>query len=182
MGIWDTVKNLGSAIVPGVAPVAEMAEGFWNSVSGQQNPNNVPNLQAEPRADQRAGEKTLGTWAMTGEGPSAAQELISRNRAENAAQQVGMAKSMGGDPALANRNAAEGIARGSSEAAFQGSIMRSQEQQQAMQNYMDSLHATRAQDLGYQGALWNIDAQNAANEQGLWLSLLNTGAKAAGGM
>jgi len=173
--------QVGGAAGMDTGSLGGMAKGFWNSVTGQYDPNSVPNLQNDTRNQQVGAERVVGDWALTGKGPSAAQELVARNRAEGAATQVGMAKSLGGDPALANRNAAEGIARGNAEASFQGSLLRSQEQQQAMQNYLDSLHATRAQDLGYQNALWGIGSQNAANEQAMWMSLLSSAGKAAGG-
>jgi len=148
------------------------AGGAWDTLTGQYHASDVPNLQAQPRADQRAAESTLGNWAMTGQGPSAAQDIIENNRAQNAATQIGAAKSMGGDPALANRNAANAIANGNAAATYQGTVLRAQEQQQAMQNYLDSLHATRAQDLGYQGALWGIGQSNAEKEGDAWQNLL----------
>lgn len=152
--------------------IGDWAGGAWDTLTGQYDPAQVPNIQAEPRADQRGAEKTLGNWAMTGQGPSAAQDIIENNRAQNAATQIGAAKSMGGDPALANRNAANAIANGNAAATYQGTVLRAQEQQQAMQNYLDSLHATRAQDIGYQGALWGIGQSNAEKEGDAWQNLL----------
>jgi hypothetical protein len=156
--------------------------GAWDTLTGQYDPSSVPNDQKWEADRQRGNAALLGKWATTGEGPSQAQALLDRNRGINAATQLGAAKSLGGDPALANRNAAEAISRGNADATFQSGIIRTQEQQQAMQNYINALNATRAQDLGYQNALWNIGQGNAQRSQDFWQGILTGGAKWAGGM
>lgn len=160
---------------------ADWAGGAWDSLTGQYDPSSVPDLQAQTRGDQRLAQGQLQGWAFTGQGPSAAQSMIEHNRAANAGMNIGAAKSMGGDPALANRNAANAIAQGNAAATYQGGIIRATEQQQAMQNYLNSLNATRAQDMNYQNAMYGIGQGNAANEQQAWMSLLGGLGKAAGG-
>lgn len=153
----------------------------WNSLTGQYDPNEVPNLQNDVRKGQVGAQQELSGWALKGEGPSAAQTMLDHNRATNTAQQIGAAKSMGGDPALANRMAAEGITQGNAQATYQASILRAQEQQQAMENYLNQLNATRSQDLGYQNAMWNIGQGNSSRAQDAWMGLLSSGGAVAGG-
>lgn len=154
---------------------------YSKTLTGQTDPNRRTGNINQSRGMQREGLGTVGDWAFTGTGPSQAQGLVQRNRAEGAAQQVGMAKTMGGDPALANRNAAEGIARGNAEASFQGAQLRAQEQQQAMSNYLQGVQAMREQDQGLYNTQIGVDQQNAANRQSFWGNAINTGASAIGG-
>lgn len=155
--------------------------GAWDSLTGQYDPNSVPNLQEHEMRLQHEAQGKLKDWAFTGNGPSVAQTMLDHNRALNTANQIGAAKSMGGDPALANRMAAEGITQGNAQATYQGTLLRSQEQQQAMENYLNQLNATRAQDLGYQNAMWNIGQGNAGRAQDAYLGLVSGGASLAGG-
>lgn len=155
---------------------------YSQTLTGQVDPNRRTGKEKSARKMQKQGLQTVGNWAFTGEGPSAAQEMVQHNRSANAANQIGMAKTMGGDPALANRMASTGIAQGNADAAFQGSVLRSQEQQQAMQNYLQGVQAMRQQDLQKYQAQIGVDQQNAANRKEFVGGLINKGASAIGGV
>lgn len=154
----------------------------YNALSGQTDPMPDQKQQRQSRHQQQIALGTVGNWAMTGQGPSAAQNMVERNRAENAAQQVGMAKTMGGDPSLANRNAQEGIARGAADASYQGAVLRSQEQQQQMQNYLTGLNQLRQGDIDVYGNTLAARQQNAANKQQFWGGIMDKAGMAIGGM
>lgn len=163
-----------------------MAFGFigdaYNAVAGKTDVHRGEGPQRQARQSQRAVGGRLYDMAFNGTGPSSAQALVDRNRSQNAAQQVGMAKTLGGDPALANRLAAEGIAKGNAEASYQGALIRNQEQQQAMQSYLQNLAAMRGQDVNVYGQQLQANQQNTANEKEFIGGLINKGASAIGGM
>ena len=146
----------------------------WDSLTGQYDPSTVPNLQNDTRNDQIKAGRELQGWAFTGNGPSAAQNIIEQNRAQNSANQLGMAKSMGGDPALANRNAASAISQGSQAATYQGTVLRAKEQQDAMAKYLAQLSSIRGADMDYQSALMGVGERNATKEGAAWQKLLET--------
>lgn len=153
----------------------------YRALSGQTDVHRSEGPQRQARGQQQDANGVLQNWAFNGAGPSSAQALVDRNRAENAAQQVGMAKTLGGDPALANRMASEGIGRGASEATYQGALVRNQEQQQAMQNYLNNLATMRGQDVSVYGQQLQANTTNAANQQQFLGNLINKGASAIGG-
>jgi hypothetical protein len=108
----------------------------------------------------------IGQWGFTGEGPSAAQKLVEMNRSQNAANMIGSAKSMpGGNPALANQLAAEGIARGNASATLGGAQIRSAEQQAMIGNYMSGLSGARDQDIRMHESKLAADQRNTDKKQ-----------------
>ncbi len=174
------------SVFPGVGTAAGAIGGgliggfMGNSLSAQTSPyygegqaNQAYAVQGDALGMMRAG-------AM-GQGPSAAQQMVERNRSQNAAQAVGMAKSMGGDPGLANRNMTNQIARGNADASYQGALLRAQEQQAAQQAYLQGATAARGQGIELAGQRKNMAGQNASNRAGFLGGMLNMGGGLIGG-
>lgn len=160
----------------------DAAFSVYDTLTGQTDPTQGQGQQRQVRGKQMEGLDTLGNWAMTGNGPSGAQAMVQRNRAENAATQIGTAKTMGGDPALANRMASEGIARGSAEASFQGAQLKAAEQQSAMDQYIRGLEGARGQDIDVYGTETAARQQNAANKKQFWGDMISYAAGGVGGI
>lgn len=160
---------VGTAIMPGVGTVlgglggAAIGGFLGGALSGTADVDQYAARSNAIGARQTQNADMLGQWARTGQGPSAAQAMVQRNRAENAAQQVGMAKTMGGDNALANRAASEGITQGNAEAAYQGQQLRAQEQQAVMQQYTQALASQRAAEVAQYQAQLGVSQKNAEN-------------------
>ncbi len=179
----------GTMIMPGVGTLVGGGAGFLlgglsgDSLSAQTDPWYGAQQQGLSRVDQSDTIATNKRWAETGEGPSNAQALVEKNRTDNAARSMGMAKSMpGGDSVLANRQAQEAIAQGDQGATFQGALLRNQEQQQAMNNLIAQENARRAQDMALYQQLQQGKQANAENRAGFLSGLLNMGGSAGGGM
>jgi len=113
-------------------------------------------------------DATLKQWALTGQGPSAAQGLIAEERAKNMAAAASAAKSapglgLSGQQRLANIGQGRAVA----EAASKGATLRAQEQQQAMQNSLDEY---RTQAQAYADAMRanaQVAAENAGTRRGI---------------
>lgn len=147
----------------------------FQDLTGQTPTYNQWSSNARTRSHQQSeGLGLLKDWAFTGEGPSAAQSLIDMNRQQNAANMIGSAKSMpGGNPALANQLAAEGIARGNAQATLQGVQLRSAEQQQAMSNYMTGLQGARQLDQDMYQKKLEAEQKNTAGRQAFIGGIMN---------
>jgi hypothetical protein len=137
-----------------------------NWLSDQFNPYNEFHAGVE-RPDPRI-QQQVTQWALTGQGPSAAQDMLRKERANNIAAAQSMAKSspglgISGQQRLASMGASKSIAEASNKAA----VLRAQEQQQAMQNYAD-LYRTQAQ--AYADAMRanaQVAAENASAKRGI---------------
>lgn len=180
---------VGTMVMPGVGTLVGAGGGLLlggltgDSLSAQTDPWYGAQQQGLSRVDQSATIDLNKRWAETGQGPSNAQALVERNRTDNAARAMGMAKSMpGGDSVLANRQAQEAIAQGDQSATFQGALLRNQEQQQAMNNLIAQENARRAQDMALYQQLQQGKQANAENRAGFLSGLLNMGGGAGGGM
>lgn len=172
----------GTAVMPGIGTAIGAVGG--GLLGGFFAPEDVNPNQAEINrliGLQHQNDAVLRNWATTGSGPSQAQPLLEHARADNAANQIGYAKTLGGDAALANRVANDGIARGNAELAHKAALVRSQEQQQAMQNYMQSLQAQQNAALGVANMNAGVQGQNIARQQQWNGQLLQAGAGMAGG-
>lgn len=178
----------GTAIGAGAGGLIGGFGGFgniWDSMTGQTDPDNrFSNSQTNRSKKQAVALGTVGDWALTGNGPSAAQGLLDQNRAQNAAQMISASKSMpgGGNPALANQMASEGIARQNAAATASAATLRAQEQQQMMQNYLASLQAAREADINMYGKSKAVDVQNTENKQGFLGGLMGGGGGMIGGI
>ncbi len=177
----------GTMVMPGIGTVIGGVGGgllgglMGDSMSAGVDPYRFTGQSAQSRGDQT---QTIGMnqrWATTGEGPSNAQALVEKNRTDNAARAMGMAKSLpGGDSVLANRQAQEAIAQGDAQASFQGALMRNQEQQQAMQNLVAQENARRAQDIAIFQQQQETAKSNAENRSGFLSGMLGMGGSGGG--
>lgn len=172
----------GASLGPIGAGVGAVAGGLFGGFFGPSEVN--PNQDEINRLIglQHQNDFALQQAAL-GKGPSQAQALLSHANAENAANQIGYAKTLGGDPALANRIAAEGVVKGNLENSHQAALLRSQEMQQAQEAYTGQLNAERGANAGFYGQQMQREGQNNATKQAWQGQLFQAGAKAgAGGM
>lgn len=179
-GPGTAVGAVGGGLIGGFGGFGNI----WGNMTGQTDPTNMYSKAADRRSNlQRDALDIEKRWAFTGEGPSAAQDLIEMNRSQNAANMIGSAKSVpGGNPALANQLAAEGVSRGNAAATLQGAQLRSAEQQAAMQNYQTGLQGARQQDIDLYNARLGAEQQNTAGKQGFIGGLFSGAGRAMGGM
>lgn len=182
-GVGTAVGAVGGGLIGGVVGGFGGFGNIMDNMTGVVNPEADQSREVEMRNQQMAEQGVLSNWAMTGNGPSAAQRLLEMNRAQNAAQQIGMAKSMpGGNAALANQLAAEGIARGSGMATVNAAQLRAQEQQAAMQQLMAARQATRESDIDMYRNKQAVNMNNAENRQGFIGGLMSGGGGLMGGL
>jgi hypothetical protein len=176
------VGMAGGAVVGGV--IGGLSDGdLMGDLQGQTNPNLYDGTQRGRSQQQGAFLGKVGNWAMTGQGPSAAQQLVEMNRQQNAANMIGSAKSMpGGNPALANQLASEGIGRGNAAATLQGAQIRSAEQQAMINNWLTGQQAARDADIRVQELKLGAAQKNTEGRQGFLGGLMSGGGGALGGM
>jgi hypothetical protein len=131
---------------------------------------NAPSLNTlqsdQARAQQMALANALQGQAY-GTAPSIAQAQLQAGTDANIAQQMAMAQSGRGNPALAQRLAMQNAAGAQQTMAQQATLARLQEQQQAQQNLANLLSGTRSQDLT--GATANLGAQTNVLTTGMGL-------------
>jgi hypothetical protein len=182
-----TGAMVGSAVMPGIGTAVGAGAGLLFGgflgpmLSGSVDAEKYALEQAQTRAKLGQFTNRLGQWAEHGNPHSVAQQMVQHNRGENAATQVGMAKTMGGDNALANRIAAEGVTRGNLESSYQGQVLKAQEQQAATQQYLAAMDAQRMRDIEMYNAKQGNAQVSAARDADFYGGMLNEGAKAAGG-
>lgn len=171
----------GTAIMPGIGTaIGAIGGGLLGGFFGGSDEPVMSEEEKQVRQMQMANLERLRANAAGG-GASVADRMVEHNRAENAAHQVGMAKTLGGDPALANRLAAEGIARGNAEAAYQGQQLRVQEQQFADQLYTQALGQGRAPDAGYTAMVNAANVAEAERRRQQQGQMMNNAAQVVGG-
>lgn len=180
---------VGTVAMPGVGTLVGAGAGgllgglMGGSLSAGVDPNQFNRDQAAARKMQMQNAGALQRWAYTGEGPSNAQAILEKNRADNAARMVGMAKSMpGGDSVLANRQAAQGIAEGNAAATYQAALLRNQEQQQAMQQLQNQENQIRQTDAEIAAKKLAVEQENKKNRAGFLSGMLGMGGGAGGGL
>jgi len=138
-------------------------------------------LQNQVRNSQVQGLNTVGNWALNGTGPSQAQSLLTQAREQNNASAGGMAKVIaGGNPALQASLTSNMLAKQNAATGYQASQLRAQEQQQAMQQYLQGLQAAREADIDVGKARTAIDVHNA-DARGAFFSGLMGGLGGAAG-
>lgn len=177
----------GTMVAPGFGTVVGGVGGgllgglLGDSLSAQQPSSGYLKNQEWGRNQQVGNIQGLQAQAA-GMGPSAAQGMIEKNRADNAARALGYAKSMpGGDHVLANRAAADAIAQGNQDATWQGATLRAQEQQAAQQQLTGAIGDQRGQDLDLYKTRQEIEAKNKEKNAQMLGGLLNMGGGMAGG-
>ena len=207
---WDDAKSgattgavagasAGTMIMPGLGTLAGGAigavgggliggyggfgGGLWDTLSGQVDTGQYFGESNDVAKRQSQNEGMLQNWAQTGNGPSAAQNLLARNRSEGQQRALSNAKSMGaGNPALTAQLANRQQAQVSADSALQSSTLRAQEQQNAMQAYQQALQARRQAAIDQDKARLEAEQKNAENNSGFIGSLLNGAGGAMGGM
>lgn len=179
-GVGTAVGAVGGGLIGGFGGFGNI----WDHMTGQTSTENPWSANAATRSHQQSEALgQVGNWGFTGQGPSAAQSLVEMNREQNAANMIGSAKSMpGGNPALSNQLAAEGVARGNAAATLQGAQIRSQEQQAMIQNYMTGLQSAREADQQMYQTKLEGEQKNTAGKQGFISGLMGGGGGLLGGM
>ncbi len=130
----------------------------------------------------RNGQASLASQLQAqanGQGPSLAGGMLRQNADRSIAQQMAVTAAQGGNPALAQRNAAIGAAQVNRQAGSDAAQMRIQEQQSAQQQLGNVLSNARNQDIGVntsqagltQGT--NLANQAATNQFGLAQGQMN---------
>lgn len=177
---------IGTAFMPGVGTAVGAGAGFLYGMGGGNllntfsgggvNPNARFKEQNQFRHAQIGALNTVGNWGMTGQGPSAAQTLLNQQRQKDNTQAFSNAKAMaGGNPALQQRLASDQQATNNAQAAYGASVLRSEEQQQAMDNYLKGLQGGREADIDVGRAKTAVDVSNAEKRGGFLSGLVGGG-------
>ena len=183
-GIGTAVGAIGGGLLGGmIGGGGGFGGGLFDTLSGRANPD--PRFAGAEQQGQRMEQNanTLQNWAYSGNGPSAAQALLERNRSEGQGRAISNAKSLaGGNPALAAQLANRQQAQASADAGFQSATLRAQEQQQAMQAYQAALERRRQQDIDIAKAKAEADQKNAEKGSGFIGSIMSNFGGGLGGM
>ncbi len=172
----------GTAIMPGIGTaIGAIGGGLFGGFFGGSEEPVMSEEEKQVRQMQLANLQRLQTQAAGQGSPSSAERMVEHTRAENAASALGMAKTIGGDPALANRLAADAITRGNAEASYQGGLIRSQEQQAAQQLYTQALGQGRSPDASYTQHMNVMNAAEAERRRQMYGSMLNNAGQVVGG-
>lgn len=186
-GVGTAVGGVGGALLGGmIGGGGGFGGGLFNTLSGAASTDSRFGQGSGVHADAQRmdqNQNMLQQWAQTGNGPSAAQGLLERNRSEGQQRALSNAKSMGGGNAaltaqLANRQQSQGAA----DAALQSSTLRAQEQQNAMTAYQQALQTRRQQDIDIAKAQVDADQKNAEKKSGFIGSTLSSIGGGMGGM
>lgn len=178
-GIGTAVGGIGGGLIGGFGG---FGGGLWGQMSGQVDVGKRYGGDISSRAEQTQNIGTLGQWAHGQGDPSAAQDLLARNRSEGQQRALGNAKALsGGNPGLVATLANRQQAQVSADAGLQAATLRAQEQQQAMQAYQMALERRRQQDLERAKAQSEMDQKNAENNSSFIGSLLGGAGNVMGG-
>lgn len=208
---WDDAKSgaatgaiggatVGTAVMPGIGTAVGAGAGaigggliggfggfgggLWDTLSGQAKSNDTRyGGTKETQALMKQNEAQLGNWAYTGNGPSASQALLERNRSEGQQRAASNANALaGGNAALAAQMADRQGAQVSADSAYNAAQVRSLEQQNAMAAYQKALETRRQQNIEIAKNQSDLDQKNAENNADFIGSLLSGGGSALGGM
>lgn len=153
----------GKGIVAGGGAIGKGGKWLWDNWLNPKNDFNADYLKPDPEIS-----ATLKNWALTGQGPSAAQDLIAAERAKNIAAAQSMAKSTPGVSLAGQQRLAQmGASRSIAEAASKGATLRAQEQQQAMQNALDQYRTMAQAYADAMRANAQVAAENAGTRRGI---------------
>jgi hypothetical protein len=178
-GIGTAVGGIGGGLIGGFGG---FGGGLWNNLSGQSDPGARYGGVNEITTPMKENEARLKDWAYTGNGPSAAQDLLERNRSEGQQRALASAKSAaGGNPMLAGILANRQQAQVSADTGLQSATLRAQEQQNAMQAYQAALERRRQQNIEVAKAQNEQAAKNAENNSSFIGSLLGGAGNIMGG-
>lgn len=161
-GIGTLIGGAAGGLIGGLASDATGAD--FNHRFNKANDDFL--LQGENLQD-------LDRWA-DGNGPSAAQDLLQRNRSEGQQRALAYAKATsGGNPALAAQMANRQQWQASADAGLQSATLRAQEQQNAMQAYTQALQTRRQQSIDQGRAEMEGDLKNAEAKSGMIGSIMS---------
>lgn len=183
-GVGTVVGGVGGALLGGmIGGGGGFGGGLWDTLSGQTDTGQYFGDANQIGARMEQNENVLQNWAQTGNGPSAAQGLLARNRSEGQQRALSNAKSMGaGNPALTAQLANRQQSQVSADSALQSSTLRAQEQQNAMQAYQQAMQVRRQQSIDQQKAVLEAEQKNSENNSGFIGSLLSGVGGGMGGM
>lgn len=129
-----------------------MVAGAQQRLAGQQAPTaQAATIATAPQEQFRQGQVGLVGQLQqqaAGQGPSVAQAQYAQAADRGLKQQLALAASQGGNPALAARQAAMGAANINQDLAGQAAVARMQEQQAAQQALGQQLAVARQGDIG----------------------------------
>jgi hypothetical protein len=152
-GITGAISNAGKSAWGWLNPMNDFKAGY-------QKPD--PEVAA-----------AIKNWALTGQGPSAAQAMVAQERAKNIAAAQSMAKSTPGlSLAGQQRLAQAGASRAIAEASSKGATLRAQEQQQAMQNQLDQYRTMAQAYADAMRANAQVASENAGTRRGIFGGLI----------
>lgn len=159
-------KDAGNAFMEGAT------FGLWNGLDPYQAKPLDPgfdwsgNMQ-QSRGQMQAAMDPVRAWALTGQGPSAAQAQLQAGKDQAVSAAASQAKSAYGlTPGQQATLATNAGTQATQQAANQAAQLRAMEQQQAMQNYLGMLAAQRQADIDVYKAYSDQYAQtNMANAQ-----------------
>lgn len=178
--VGGVIGGLGGGLIGGGGG---FGGGLWDTLSGQTKTEGFFGDANQIGGRMAQNDDVLQNWAQTGNGPSAAQNLLARNRSEGQQRALANAKSMGaGNPALTAQLANRQQAQVSADSALQSSTLRAQEQQNAMQAYQQAMQVRRQQSIDQQKAVLDAEQKNSENNSGFIGGLLSGGMKSMGGM
>ncbi len=192
-GVGTAVGGVGGGLIGGLGG---FGGGLWDTVSGQTNPDDrfeTVGVQ-DPSRRMEENEKVLHGWAnagakdqygndLYGKAPSAAQDLLERNRSSGQQRAISNAKAIGGnDPGLVANLANKQQAQVSADSGLQSATLRAQEQQNAMQAYQAALERRRQQNIDMASKKAEIDQKNAENNSNFIGSLMGGAGNVMGGM
>ncbi len=200
-GVGTVVGGVGGALIGGmIGGGGGFGGGLFDTLSGRSDPDErfgVGGIKGTEK-QMAQNEGVLQQWAynpggrkdqygnfLPGQGPapSAAQDLLSRNRSEGQGRALSNAKSMaGGNPALAAQLANRQQTQVSADSGFQSATLRAQEQQNAMSAYQAAMERRRQQNIDIAKAQSDADQKNAEKGAGFIGSTLSNIGGGMGGM
>lgn len=179
---WGTLQGMGKSLgIPGLgglgpATAKPLSPGFdWSG-----------NMQ-QSRGQMQAAMDPVQAWALSGQGPSAAQAQLQAGKDQAVASASSQAKSAYGlTPGQQATLATNAGTQATQQAANQAAQLRAMEQQQAMQNYLGMLAAQRQADIDvyktYSDQYAQTNMANAQAKNGFVGGLMQTGGTLLGGL
>jgi hypothetical protein len=166
----------GTAIMPGIGTaIGAVGGGLIGGMAGDVTEGNWDRRFDKADASYVAQNDNIGDlkeWSE-GRGPSAAQDLLERNRSDVSQRSLAYAKAgAGGNPALAAQMANQQQWHGNADAGLQSATLRAQEQQNAMAAYTQALQTRRQQDLDQAKAQMEGDLKDADAKSGMIGSIM----------
>lgn len=192
-GLGTAVGAVGGGLIGGFGG---FGGGLWGDMSGQTSSTSRYGSTKQLGQKMAGNEQVLQDWAYHPEGrkdqygtqltpaaPSAAQDLLARNRSEGQQRSLSNAKALsGGNAALAGTMANRQQAQVSADSGLQAATLRAQEQQNAMAAYQAAMERRRQQEIDVSKAQMDNDAKNSEKNSSFIGSLMGGAGNVMGGM